>query len=112
MKIFDPNGEVVFNISKETTKKELISIEGVTENVRRLQGINLSGGATNAVEFCTSMFKMPNLPQLLEAYKRQDEIAQVALEMKEWIDDSIGAADAVAVIVEEQEEQEEGASLY
>ncbi len=31
--------------------------------------------------------------------------------MKDWIDDSIGAADAVAVVVEEPEETE-GVALY
>ena len=68
-----PNGECVFNISKETTKKELISIEGVSEHTRRMQGINLSGGATNAVEFTTGMFGMPSMLQWLEAYQRHRE---------------------------------------
>lgn len=69
-----PNGECVFNISKETTKKELISIEGVSEHVRRMQGINLSAGATNAVEFTTGMFKMPTMIQWLEAYRNNEAI--------------------------------------
>ena len=63
-----------------------------------MQGINLSGGASNAVEFCTGMFHMPQLTQWLEAYKRQDDLAQVALDMREWIDDSAGIAEAVAEI--------------
>jgi hypothetical protein len=64
-----PNGECVFNISKETTKKELISIEGVDEYTRRMMGINLSGGATNAVEICTNLWGMPSLVQLLQAFE-------------------------------------------
>lgn len=71
-----PNGECVFNISKETTKKELISIDGVSEHTRRMQGINLSGGATNAVEFTTGMFKMPTMIQWLEAYRNREEYTQ------------------------------------
>lgn len=102
-----PNGESVFNISKETTKKELISIEGVTESVRRMQGINFSGGATNAVEFCTSMFKMPQMHQWLEAYRRQDELEKVANDMKDWIDDNAGAADTVAYVVAHSQEDSE-----
>lgn len=96
-----PNGESVFNISKETTKKELLTIEGVSEGVRRMQGINLSAGATNAVEFCTGMFHMPQMTQWLEAYRRQDDLAQVALDMKNWIDDSAGAAETVALVAED-----------
>jgi hypothetical protein len=103
-----PNGESVFNISKETTKKELISIDGVTESVRRMQGINLSGGATNAVEFCTGMFKMPQMQQWLEAYQRQDNLIQVALDMRDWIDDGAGAAATLdEVVAHTREEAEE-----
>lgn len=93
-----PNGESVFNISKETTRKELLTIDGVTEAVRRMQGINLSGGASNAVEFCTGLFHMPQMTQWLEAYQRQDELAQIALDLKDWIDDIAAAADAVSAI--------------
>jgi hypothetical protein len=38
-----------------------------------MQGINLSGGATNAVEFTTGMFGMPTMIQWLEAYQRHRE---------------------------------------
>lgn len=102
-----PNGESVFNISKETTKKELLTIVGVSESVRRMQGINLSGGASNAVEFCTGMFHMPQMTQWLEAYNRQDNLAQVAIDLKEMIDDSAGIAEAVAEITAQTFEAEE-----
>ncbi len=69
-----PNGEVAFNISKGTTKKELISIEGVSEFQRRMQGINLSGGPTNSVEFCQMILSAPKLPDLLVKYKEHNEI--------------------------------------
>lgn len=102
-----PYGEAVFNISKETTKKELVSIDGVSDSVRRLQGINLSGGASNAVEICTGLFKMPQLTQLLEAYQRQDNLAKVIEDMQERIDDSSGAADTLAVLVANSQDNEE-----
>lgn len=65
-----PTNETVFNISKETTATELCSIEGIPEEIHRAQGINLSAGHTNAVEFTTVMFKAPSLDTLLEAYKQ------------------------------------------
>lgn len=63
-----PNGEVVFNISKETTKKELCSVEGIPERTQRMQGVNLSSGVTNAVEFATTMYGLPNMDTLLDSF--------------------------------------------
>jgi hypothetical protein len=71
-----PNGEEVMNISKETTHRELCSIEGIPDKIRRMQGINLSGGATNAVEICTMLFGLPEADTLLHAFKQH--IAQGA----------------------------------
>lgn len=63
-----PNGECTFNISKETTAKELVKIEGVSNRVQRIQGINLSGGATNAYEVCVDLFKMPTMDDWLRDF--------------------------------------------
>ena len=100
-----PNGEVVFNISKETTKKELISIDGVTDYMRRAQGINLSGGATNAVEVCTGLFKMPGMSTWLEAYQNQGNIEEIKRKFQHAIDDATGAAEALGRIKENEEEE-------
>lgn len=54
-----PYGQWVFNMSRQTCVRELISIEGVRDHVRRIQGLNFSGGRSNAVEFCTEIFKLP-----------------------------------------------------
>ena len=67
-----PNGGSVFNISKETTHKELCKIKGVSEATQRSQGINLSAGATNAVEFCTELFNVPSMETLLAAFIESD----------------------------------------
>jgi hypothetical protein len=64
-----PNGGAVCNISKETTHKEIISIKGVEESVMRMEGINLSGGHTNAMEICTALFGMPTLDEMLDAFE-------------------------------------------
>lgn len=64
-----PNGGEVFNISKHTTSKEIIDIEGVSEYQRRMQGVNISGGATNAVEVCTNILGLPPLTEVLRMFK-------------------------------------------
>jgi len=66
-----PNGGACFNISKETTKRELLKIEGVEERAVRMSGIDLSSGFTNAVEIATSLFGLPNFDTLLESYQKQ-----------------------------------------
>lgn len=66
-----PNGEVVFNIGKGTTKKELCSIHGVSEQLQRAQGINLSAGHTNAVEFCVDLYKLPQMETWLQAFRQK-----------------------------------------
>jgi hypothetical protein len=69
-----PNGEVVFNIGKCTTRKELCSVEGVPEQLQRAQGINLSGGHTNAVEFCVDMYKLPHMESWLREFKQHNDM--------------------------------------
>lgn len=66
-----PNAGSVFNVAKGTTRRELCSIEGVTEETRRMQGINLSGGRTNAVEVCVGLFNLPEMDQWLEAFEQE-----------------------------------------
>ena len=66
---FDPRGQIAFNLSKETTKKEVIKIEGIDEYTYKMQNINLSGGPTNALEYCQTMFNTPTLPEMLELFE-------------------------------------------
>ncbi len=63
-----PNGEVVHNVSRETTKKEIVDIEGVPEEIRRAQGINLSAGHVNAVEVSHFLFGLPDPDVFLDAF--------------------------------------------
>lgn len=93
-----PSGGVALNISKGTTKKELISIEGVSEHQRRMQGINLSGGATNAAEFCQFILNAPMFDKFLEMYLVENNIQQNNLigcdvdlaEMRKEINEELG----------------------
>lgn len=75
-----PNGEDIMNISKETTYRELCMIQGLTEKERRVVGINLSGGITNAVEICQKVLCLPGLMELGDIYAREKEkvVATVA----------------------------------
>lgn len=61
-----PNGETCFNISKETTVKEISSIAGIDEYVFRKQNMGLTAGHVNSVEYCTIMLGMPTLFELDE----------------------------------------------
>lgn len=64
-----PYGEIIANISRETTILELCRIENVSEKDRRIIGLNLTGGDTNAVEYMTRAHGAPELHQLLEAFQ-------------------------------------------
>ena len=67
-----PNGQLVENISKETTSKEIIKIQYVSEEDQRRASINLSAGKTNAVEICTTVFKLPELSTLLDIFNGKE----------------------------------------
>lgn len=71
MNIKNPNGGSVFNVSKETTKKEMGKINGIDEYTQRMQGINLAtAGHVNAVEYCTAMFNFPTMPEMLREFNK------------------------------------------
>lgn len=42
-----------------------------------MQGINLSGGASNAVEFVSNIFKAPTISMMIDAYRNQADTAKV-----------------------------------
>ncbi len=67
----DPNGGAALNISKETTKKEIISVEGVSDRLVRMSGINMSSGFTNATEIATCLFGLPQLDEVLDAFLQE-----------------------------------------
>jgi hypothetical protein len=63
----------VFNISKGTTRTELVSIGGIDEVIFRMQGINLSGGSTNALSYCQVMFGFATTEELDAIYESNKE---------------------------------------
>jgi hypothetical protein len=63
-----PTNQCVFNVSKETTKRELIDIKGIKRDIYRLQNINLLSGEVNAVDYCVEIFNFPSLAQLEKSF--------------------------------------------
>lgn len=66
-----PNGEIVMNLSKETTMMEMCKVEGISKSRQRLLGVNLTGGPSNAVEIMTEVAKLPGPDQMLELYMQR-----------------------------------------
>lgn len=64
-----PNGEDILNASKETTVSEVVKIKGVSEDIQRLTGINLTAGTINAAETMCSVMGAPTFEQLLKDFE-------------------------------------------
>lgn len=63
-----PSGTNMLNQERETTAIELVSIEGVSEEVRRRAGVNLTAGRVNAMEIANEMFLLPDKDVVLAKY--------------------------------------------
>ena len=57
---YPSNGQLA-NVSKDTTIRELLEIEGIDKEEFKKQNINLFFGAVNHVEYCTEMFNFPTV---------------------------------------------------
>lgn len=64
-----PSDTIAANVSKDTTRRELLSIDGMNLEDYRLKNINLFFGHVNAVDYCTSMFKFPTIKELIDKIK-------------------------------------------
>ena len=53
------------NVSKDTTKNEVIEIGNLPKELFKLQNINLMFGSVNNIEYCCEMFNFPQLEELL-----------------------------------------------
>ena len=63
-----PTCTSISNVSKSTTRKEVIDIEGIDEIDFRTQNLNLVLGPINSLEYSTKMFKMPKPYDILEDF--------------------------------------------
>lgn len=66
-----PNCTLVGNVSKRTTRKEIVRIGDVPETVFRMQNLNFVFGATNAIEYSQVMFGLPKFDELNELFKAE-----------------------------------------
>ena len=64
-----PNCTLVANVSKRTTRKEIISIGDIPERVFRMQNLNFIFGLTNASEYTQTMFGFPTFSELNQQFK-------------------------------------------
>lgn len=64
-----PTGNDVLNQAKETTYRELSRMEGYDEETLRQTTINLTGGETNAVKFCSEIYKLPTMEEMATLYR-------------------------------------------
>ena len=63
-----PSATAVGNVSRGTTKKELIDIVGIDEDTFKLQNINLLQGHTNAIEYACTMHELPTPQEALALF--------------------------------------------
>jgi len=52
------------NVSKETTTREIVDIDGVDKNDFKNQNMNILFGKVNTIEYTTNMMNFPQLPEL------------------------------------------------
>lgn len=63
-----PSATMVLNVSKGTTLKEIISIDGIDESVFRTQNLNFLIGSSNSLEYVINMFNAPKPYELLDMF--------------------------------------------
>jgi len=66
-----PSEQVAFNMSKETTRYEVIEIEGVDWDSRRRLGVQLNAGEANAGSLGVQLFGLPHYCDLLDMFENQ-----------------------------------------
>lgn len=61
-----PSDGTAANVSKDTTVRELLEVDGIPQDVFMLQNINLFFGRVNSLEYCNVMHQFPTMYKLLE----------------------------------------------
>ncbi len=64
-----PSDSIAANLSKSTTKRELISVSGVKASTFKANNINLVFGPINSGRYCVEMLNAPTYDELLEKIK-------------------------------------------
>ena len=66
-----PSDTEACNVSKGTTHRMISRIDGIEEYLFRMQNINLLSGHVNAIEYVTTLMKLPSLTELGEIYEKK-----------------------------------------
>lgn len=61
-----PSNTMAANVSKDTTHRELVGIEGMSKKDFMLHNINLTFGSANSLEYSQVMFRLPTLFTLID----------------------------------------------
>lgn len=61
-----PTTEIILNISKETTRRELCKIQDKSEFTQRMIGLNMTNAQGNAIEIAHNALDLPTLDELLD----------------------------------------------
>lgn len=67
-----PSNTMAANVSKDTTHREIVDIEGLAKDLFMLQNINLMFGKANSLEYSQQMFNLPSLFTLVKEIKNED----------------------------------------
>lgn len=59
-----PSDTLAANVSKDTTMRELLSVEGLEKEEFKLNNINLMFGKVNHIDYVSRMMKFPTLREL------------------------------------------------
>ena len=108
-----PNGQVLCNIGRETTAKEVCRIQGLPERGQRALGINLTGGFVNAVEICCQVFRAPTLERMLKDFQaelagvepEEDPMSNLSIQMQLYMEDELESLEG------EEEDEDEDAEV-
>lgn len=68
-----PHGVITFNISKETTVKEVINIEDIPQATYEKDNMLLNNGHVDAIQWCTSLCQFPTLAELCDLYDKESK---------------------------------------
>ena len=66
-----PSNGMLANVSKDTTLRELLTVDGVDKEEFKKQNINLFFGPVNQIEYCTTMYNFPTVYEIEEFVKNK-----------------------------------------
>lgn len=78
-----PNDTIAANVSRDTTSRELLSIEGFTKDIFKVENMNLIYGNVNAVQYCTTLLNFPKIEDLVPVELSAEDIKTINPDRRE-----------------------------